>query len=222
MKGVIFDMDGILIDSEPFWRRAEMEVFGNVGCPLTEDDCRRTTGLSVIEVVKYWDERRGFSQKMSHNTIAQQIRAGVIRQVEESGEAKPGILAALQKLSAQGIPIGLASGSEYQIITAVVDKLGIREYFQAIVSTEEFPLGKPHPAVYLEACSRLALPSTTVVAIEDSVNGMVAAKAARMLCVVIPELHGSIDPRFRLADAILSSAEELSDGLWESLSATLR
>jgi mannitol-1-/sugar-/sorbitol-6-/2-deoxyglucose-6-phosphatase len=222
MNGVVFDMDGVLIDSEPYWRSAEMEVFGRLGCHLTEDDCRMTTGLSVLEVVDFWHERRRWHTDhtpLNRREIAQEIRKEVIKQVKESGTPKPGILEALQYFSAQNLPIGLASGSEYEIINVVVDTLEIRKYFHVIVSTEEFPLGKPHPAVYLETCSRLALPPTQVLAIEDSVNGMIAAKAARMACVVIPDDHNASDPRFGLADAKLSSVNELDEVFWQALRA---
>lgn len=220
MKGIVFDMDGIIIDSEPFWRAAEMETFKTAGCILTESDCMQTTGLSVPEVVKFWHERRDLSGA-DHNLLATKIRAGVMQQIREFGKPKPGILRLLDQFKSRGLPIGLASGSEYEIIDTVLHRLGIRGYFQTIVSTEEFPLGKPHPAVYLEACKRLSIPSASAIALEDSVNGMVAAKAARMTCVVIPEGNSIHDQRFGLADAVISCADEFSASLWDSLTAKL-
>ena len=179
IEAVIFDMDGVLVDSEDIWREAEAEIFRSVGVPMTAEDGRLTMGLRSDEVVEYWYERHPWTGPTKIEVDAA-INRLVIDLVMAHSGAMPGAVEAIAMLSEAGIPLGLASSSSSELIGAVVDKLGIRDQLRVLQSAEHEPYGKPHPAVYIEAARRLGIAPDRCVAIEDSPAGLLAAKAARM------------------------------------------
>lgn len=208
IQAVIFDMDGVLIDSEPLWQRAEIAVFATVGVELNEAKCRQTTGLRIDEVVAYWRLRQPWSGP-TDEALAGQIRDAVSALIRAEGRALPGARSAPAAVRAMGLRCGLASSSPPKVIEAVLDALELREAFEVVLSAEEQPLGKPHPGVYLAAAAALGVPAHRCLAVEDSVNGMVAAVAARMRTVAIPEPAFRTDPRYQLADWRLDSLLKL-------------
>lgn len=216
IKAVIFDMDGVLIDSEPFWRESEIEVFARVGLRLTEAMCRETMGLRIDEAVAYWHRRHGW-EGPSPGEVAERVVGGLIERVRREGELMSGARHALAFFRSRGVKMGLASSSSYRIIGAVVERLGLGGEFECVYSAEEEEYGKPHPGVYLTAASRLGVGPTECLAVEDSLNGVLAAKAARMKCVAVPEPSARRDPRFAIADVTLDSLEEVGEGVWASL-----
>ena len=207
MKGILFDMDGILIDSEPFWRQAEIDIFGRVGLPLTEAECFQTMGLRIDEVVAIRYAQKPWTE-LSQKEVADLILEQVENLVRQQGEPLPGVEAALACARDSGLPVGLASSSSYRLIEATLEALGVKKYFGVIHSAEEEEWGKPHPAVYLRAAAKLGVAPTACLAIEDSLNGVIAAKAARMAVVAIPEAQAPEDPRFVLADHRLADLAE--------------
>jgi sugar-phosphatase len=207
VAAVIFDMDGVLIDSEPLWHQAEMTVFRAVGVPLDASMCLQTTGLRPDEVVRYWHER--FPWPSDLGSVERQLLDVVEGLVLTKGEPKRGVVAAITFLRRRGLRMALASSSPYRLIMAACEKLCLGEVFSVIHSAEEERLGKPHPGVYLSTAAKLEVPATNCVAIEDSVNGIIAAKAARMRCIAIPEIELRSDPRLGIADLVLESLEEL-------------
>ncbi len=217
LRAAIFDLDGLLIDSEPHWRDAEIEVFATVGVELTDAMCQRTTGLRIDEVVAYWHARAPWTGPGVAEVTAR-IVAGVSARVAGAGVAKPGVAEALAVVRERGVPIGLASSSPLPLIRAAVARLGLEGAFDVLCSAEGEAYGKPHPAVYLTCAARLAVPAPACLAIEDSVNGLVAAKAARMRCVVVPDGDAD-DPRFGLADRVLPSLAQLTHQVWDDLAA---
>lgn len=210
---VIFDMDGVLIDSEPLWRRAEIEVFGAVGIALTEADCMRTTGLRIDEVVAFWQRQRTWAGPTAV-AVAQGIVTRVVELVQQQGEPLPGAFPALDFFAARGLPLGLASSSPRRLIDAVLARLGIGPRFAAVHSAEGEALGKPDPAVYLHAAEQLGHHPARCVAIEDSIPGVLAAKAAGMGCIAVPAPEHRSDPRLAAADVVLGSLLELDDAVW--------
>jgi HAD superfamily hydrolase (TIGR01509 family) len=212
LRAVIFDVDGVLIDSEPFWRESEMEVFSRLGIALTESDCLLTVGMRIQEVVRYWRTRRPW-RGAPPDAVAGEILRGVIDRVKTRGAPMPGLAGAIRLLEENGLRLALASSSAMTLIDAVVDRLEVRSHFTVICSAEDEPLGKPHPAVYLAAARRIGLPPEACAAVEDSINGVLSARAAGMRCIAVPlpELRG--DPRFAQADAVLGSLAELDAGL---------
>jgi sugar-phosphatase len=208
---VIFDMDGLLIDSEPLWVRAEIEVFSAAGVPLAEADCARTKGLRVDDVVAYWHARHGFSRPPSE--VERDLVARVVELVTSEGRPLPGIESALTAARTAKRRVALASSSPMAIIGAALERLGIASAFDAVVSAQHEPHGKPHPGIFLRTASELEVAPLECVVIEDSMTGVIAAKAARMGCVAVPFDHPRHDARFVLADAVVGSLHDVTSTL---------
>lgn len=209
-------MDGVLIDSEPFWRESEIAVFGRVGLRLTDAMCRETMGLRIDEAVDYWHRRHRWEVPAT-GEVADEIVGGLIELIQLRGELMPGARHALNFFRSRGVKLGLASSSAYRIINAVVERLGLAGEFDCVYSAEKEAYGKPHPGVYLTTAGKLGVEPTECLAVEDSLNGVLAAKAARMKCIAIPERTEQLDPRFAIADCVLDSLSDISEGLWHRL-----
>lgn len=209
LDAVIFDMDGVLIDSEPLWRRAEIERFAAVGVHLSDEECRQTMGFRIDETVAYWYARRPWPHA-DVPAVATAIVDRVVELVQAEGEPMAGVEHAMQLCGKLGLRLAVASSSRPRLITAVLDKLGIADAFEIVRSAVDEPYGKPHPGVFLTTAAELGVDPVRCLVVEDSVNGMVAAAAARMRCIVVPERP---DPRFVLADAVLDSLEDLTPDL---------
>jgi len=204
MRAAIFDMDGLLIDSEPLWRASEVEAFAKVGLTLTDEQCSETTGLRIDEVVALRHREHPWTAP-SVDVVVSQIVDRLIGLVQERGEALPGVASALERCRTAGLRLALASSSPRRIIDATLARLELADTFEVIASAEADRYGKPHPAVFLRTADKLGVAPTDCVVFEDSLNGVIAAKAARMMCVAVPEHH---DPRFAIADVVLSSLTE--------------
>jgi sugar-phosphatase len=204
VDAIVFDMDGLLIDSEPLWRIAEIEALSAVGVPITEDDAVETTGLRTDEVVELWYARYPWPDPTKKEMEAR-IITRLIALARERGRLMPGVRETLDAVSAAGYPLAIASSSTSEIIAAVLETLGIAAYFQVTQSAEHESYGKPHPAVYIEAARRLGVEPWRCLAFEDSPNGVIAAKAARMRCIAVPDPTLKDDRRLRAADLILPS-----------------
>lgn len=223
IEAVIFDMDGLLIDSEPLWQRAEMEVFRDVGVALGRNDCLQTRGLKIEEVVDYWWTRRPW-RGASRANVRQRIVARLIEMVRREGAPKPGVEAVLAFFRARDLPLGLASSSHYVVIEAVLERLGIAAAFRAIHSAQDERLGKPHPDVYRSAAGKLGVEPAHCLAFEDSLAGVRAAKAAGMRCVAVPETPtqetpalAEERPQLGIADLVLDSLAEFEAEHWAQL-----
>ena len=156
MKAVIFDMDGILIDSEPLWHIAEKKVFGTLGITLTDAMCEETTGMRTDALVAYWYDKQPWPHK-SFETVADEIIERMRQLVDAHGMALAGVHEILHDMAQRPLRVGVASSSPPTLIDTVVDKLEIRTYFQVLCSAMEEECGKPHPAVYLTAAARLGV-----------------------------------------------------------------
>jgi HAD superfamily hydrolase (TIGR01509 family) len=206
----IFDMDGLLIDTEPIWRRSEIEVFGELGLHLTEEQCMQTMGVRVAEVVELWYSRHPW-EGPSCEDVTRRIYASVISHVQSEGEPMRGVLNTLRVVHDRGMPCAVASSSSEILIRAVIEKLNIGRYIGAICSADDEAEGKPHPAVYLTAARRLGVTPERCVAFEDSPNGVLSAKAAGMLCIVVPDPYLAADPRMDRADIRLESLRDFTE-----------
>jgi len=197
-------MDGVLIDSEPLWKIAEIEAFGKVGIDLTQTDCEETVGLRMDEVVKLWYDRVGWKGK-SLKEVEDDVINIVIREIKAQGVAKEGVHETLEFLQTKGFKIGLATSSAMRIANTVIEQLNIAHYFQSVCSAENEIKGKPHPQVFITCAQGLQTQESECLVIEDSFNGVLAAKSARMKVVAIPEKTHDYDKRLMIADKILDS-----------------
>jgi HAD superfamily hydrolase (TIGR01509 family) len=203
-SAVIFDMDGLLIDSEPLWQQAGAETLQEYGVTLTDEQYILTTGLRTPEWVDYWFTHFSISKDQA-KAAAKQIEQAALDKIKQHGEAMEGVQYIMEFFKQNNFHIGLASSSPMRLIEAVVDKLNIQPYLNAITSAEHLPYGKPHPQVFLNCAELLQVPPTTCICFEDSFNGMIAAKAARMKCVVIPAPHVHHEGRWDAADRKLTN-----------------
>lgn len=209
LKAAIFDMDGVLIDSEPMWQEAEMIAFGRVGVHLTHEMCRETIGLRVDEVVRIRHKQYGWNHK-SEQQVQDDILNELKQLIEARGEAMVGVYQALDLLEASGLRLALASSTHLHLIKTVLKKLKIGDRFEVIHSAEFEPLGKPHPGIYLTTLKKLGVSPDEAFAFEDSLTGVIAAKAARLQTVAIPDANGRVDSRFNIADLKLNSLAEFT------------
>lgn len=212
-RAVIFDMDGILVDSEPFWQQAEREVFADLGLELGPADMSRTIGLRIEEVVAFWHRRHPW-RAPSLEQVASDIVDRVIALVREKGKLLAGVSGALESIRARGLPLAVASSSSRRLIETVLSRFDLDAVFSAVASAEDETHGKPHPAVFLTAASALGAAPPDCLVIEDSLNGVIAAKAARMKCLAVPDPRQRADPRFVLADGVFDSLADLGDADW--------
>lgn len=210
----IFDMDGLLIDSEPLWHRAEVEILGGLGVPLVASACRQTKGMFVREVTRYWFERHPWAGP-STDQVAVEVVDRVMDLVATTGALKPGVERALGLCRSRGLPVAVASSSEHRLIDLVLDRFDLAGEFVLVHSAEDEPFGKPHPGVFLTAASRLGVAPDRCLVWEDAPAGVLAAKAARMACVAVPEVAERGRSAFAIADVVLGSLEEADDAMWD-------
>ena len=216
LKAVIFDMDGLLIDSEPIWRSAEIRSFAKVGLHLTPETCKQTMGLRIDEVIEYWFGKYPW-EGMSKEEMCKDILDEFLKDIAQDAQPMEGVLDTLAFFKEKDVKIGLASSSPMLLIENIVKELKISDYFDVLCSAEDEPLGKPHPAVYLKAAAKLGINPYQCLAFEDSVTGMISALAARMKTVVVPEPENYHSPRFGAAHLKLNSLTEFNQAVFEKL-----
>ncbi|EBE7642216.1 hexitol phosphatase HxpB [Salmonella enterica] len=206
----IFDMDGLLIDSEPLWDRAELDVMASLGVDITRrHELPDTLGLRIDMVVDLWFAQQPWSGP-DRQEVTNRVIARAITLIEETRPLLPGVREAVALCKAQGLLVGLAPASPLHMLEKVLTMFELRDSFDALASAEKLPYSKPHPQVYLDCAAKLGVDPLTCVALEDSVNGLIAAKAARMRAIVVPAEENQPDPRFALANVKLNSLTELT------------
>src|SRR5919108_1237125 len=205
---VVFDLDGLLIDSEQVWDEARRALARERGGRWTETASRDMMGMSSLEWSRYMHDVVGVPDP------PEEISAQVVQRLESIYRRQvpllDGAVEAVERLGARG-PLALASSSNRELIDLVLELTGLGQFFRATVSSEEVARGKPAPDVYLEAAQRIRADPQRCAAVEDSENGIRSAKAAGMRVVAIPNPHyPPPDEAFTLADAVLSSLAELT------------
>ncbi|ELY5815284.1 hexitol phosphatase HxpB [Cronobacter turicensis] len=205
----IFDMDGLLIDSEPLWDQAELEVIATLGVDTSRrHELPDTLGLRIDLVVALWFAQQPWNGP-SVDEVTQRIITRAMTLVEEQRPLLPGVADAIALCKAQGLKVGLASASPLRMLERVLTLFDLRDEFDVLASAEHLPYSKPHPQVYLDAAAKLGVDPLCCVTLEDSVNGMVATKAARMRSIVVPAEENRSDARWALANVRLNSLTEL-------------
>ena len=208
IAATLFDMDGLLIDSEVLWHQAEVEIFGSLGVPLYESSSRSTKGVFVNEVVDYWYARYPWDGP-SNDVVVGLLLERVGSLVESVGRLLPGALRAIDLASERG-PVALASSTPLALINRCLDHFDLSSRFASVHSAEFEPYGKPHPGVFLTAASSLGIEPTRCVVFEDSTAGVIAARAASMRVVAVPTIEDRGEVEFLLADLVLDTLEALS------------
>lgn len=198
-EAVIFDMDGVLIDSEPLWKIAMEEAFHSVGCMITKKDFQKTVGLRIDEVVEFWYNEVGW-ENLSAKGLEDVIIQKMVQLIQENGDPLEGVLDTISFLKSQGTKIGLATSSYNVLIDTVLETLEIRDHFDVVHSAEDEDFGKPHPAVYLTVANNLNVDPSKCIVIEDSLNGIISGMAAKMKVVCIPEKTHNPEPRLAIAN----------------------
>jgi len=206
-------MDGVLIFSEPYWQIAEREIFKkHFDIDLTAHDVHLTTGLKTTEVVKLHSQNYHL-QIEDVEALGHLIEQRVIEQVKEQGVPMPGLYELFEWLNHQSIITYLVTSSSHYVLREIVSFLKLEQQFVRCFSAYDCSLGKPSPEVYLQAYSALTIPKEQVLVIEDSLNGLKAAKAAGFTAWNIPEPKNIGNPSFAIADRVFLSHHHILDAL---------
>jgi HAD superfamily hydrolase (TIGR01509 family) len=206
VRAVVFDLDGVIIDSEEVWEEVRRGYVAEHGREFRPDTQQRLMGMSTPEWARYLAEDLGVGRP------PERVAADVLDRMAERYRARvpliPGAVDAVHRIAAR-FPVALASSSARVLIDRVLESAGLAGVFRATLSTEEVPRGKPAPDVYLEACRRLGVEPTRAAAIEDSHAGIGSAKAAGMRVIAIP------NPSFPPGDEALADANLVLGSLAE-------
>lgn len=214
MKAAIFDMDGLLIDSEPLWQDAEIAVFGELGVPLTRSMCRQTMGFRIDHVVRHWYEQYPW-RGASLDDVEARVVAAVGELMRERGAPLPGVIDTIGVLRDAGFALAVASSSPMRLIRVALEQLAIIDRFTVLHSAENEPEGKPHPGVYSSAMARLGVEPEACIAFEDSVVGVRSAKRAGAFVIAVPDRSQRSNAGFAMADRVLDSLTGFSLALIE-------
>jgi HAD superfamily hydrolase (TIGR01509 family) len=208
LEAVVFDLDGVLVDSEPEWDAARRAVVAETGGRWKESATREMMGMSAPEWSRYLHDELGVPLEPSE--INDRVVARLLAAYRRELPLLAGAVEAVKRLAARW-PLGLASSANRPVIDAVLGRAGLTESFRATVSSEEVARGKPAPDVYLAATRKLEVEPERAAAVEDSSNGLRSASAAGMVVVAIPnrEFPPEADA-LSLADVVLSKLDELT------------
>jgi HAD superfamily hydrolase (TIGR01509 family) len=204
IKAVVFDMDGVLIDSEPVWERVRRKFVADRGGRWPDDAQDRMMGMSTAEWSAYLSA--DFGLRLPAPRVAELVIAAMAAEYQAHLPLLPGAVDAVRELSAR-YPLAVASSAPRSLIEAVLDASGLRPAFAAAVSSEEVDRGKPAPDVYLEATARLGVPASACAAVEDSSNGLRSAAAAGLAVIAVPR------PEYPPAAEALDHARLVLDSL---------
>lgn len=210
LNTAIFDMDGLLIDSEPLWQEAGTEVLSKFGISLSDEQYHATTGLRTPEWIAHWFSHFGVHHDEAPGAIVA-TESLAIEKIRDKGVIMPGVKHIMGFFKERKFQIGLASSSPMRLIEVVVEKLQLAPYLEALTSAEALPYGKPHPQVFMDCATALGVAPQRCIVFEDSFNGVIAAKAAKMKCVVIPAPHFHHQNKWNAADLKLSSLAKFGE-----------
>lgn len=214
---VIFDCDGLLVDSETAWTRAERIIYARHGVDFTDAHKRELIGTAG-PVAQATIERHLGLRPGAGKRLAAELYELALVEIERHAPPMPGAVELVERLRAEGIPVGLASNSSPALIRGALRGAGLEGAFAAVVSGFEVPRGKPAPDVYLEACRLLDADPRRSVALEDSPTGAAAARAAGMFVIGVPSIEGiELAAASLIADAL--HAPEVHDALGLRLAA---
>lgn len=204
---VIFDMDGVIIDSEPLWEKAEIQLIQKHGKTYTNSYRKKIIGLNQKDSVNLLINT--FDLNASVKEIVEQRKNILIEIYNNELKVFPGIINLLEEVRTKGYKTGLATGSPESVINFVVEKFGLQDFFSVIVSGDSATEGKPSPEIYLTTAEKLGSTPENCIAIEDSVNGVLSVKNAGMYCIAVP--HPELDIQlYRTADFIYENISRIN------------
>ena len=200
---VVFDNDGLLLDTESVWTRAEEDLFERRGLDFTPADKLELIGTSAEIAGGILERRLGEPGRASE--LLEELNALVVAELEHGVEAMVGARELLERLREQGVPIGLVSNSPLRFVQRSIEIVGFQDHFDVVLSAHEVAAPKPAPDPYLEACRRLGVePGPSVVALEDSPTGVAAARAAGLTVIGVPSVEGvELEEAHHLAETLL-------------------
>jgi HAD superfamily hydrolase (TIGR01509 family) len=211
IEAVVFDLDGVLIDSEPVWEQVRRQVVASRGGHWDPDTQDRLMGMSTGEWSRYLSEDLGVD--MPPGAVAATVIEAMAARYREHLPLLPGAVDAVRRMAARW-PLGLASSSPRSLIDVVLDAAGLRDCFAVTMSTEQVPRGKPAPDIYVAVAGELGHAPRACAAVEDSSNGLRAAAAAGCQVVAVP--HPRYPPApdaIAAARLVLASLAELTPAL---------
>ncbi|MPR35785.1 HAD family hydrolase [Salmonirosea aquatica] len=215
-QAVIFDMDGLLGDSEPIWQEVAIDIFKTVDVPLTVEICQEATGLGTAEFVKYIHTRYPWRHK-SCDQIGEEILALAHERIGAAAHEMPGATELIRFFHSLNIPLAVASASPMNIIESVLERLNLRSYFTLWHSALLEARNKPYPDVYWGAARLLGVDPAACLAFEDSGNGLKSAVAAGMLTVTVPAAYEYNDPKFDIATLKIPSLLHFDQNIFDTL-----
>lgn len=208
-RAAVFDLDGLLVDSEVLWHRAELEILAPLGVPIDATTSRPTKGMFVGEVVDHYHELVGWTSP-PRSAVVESLLSRVGDLVEQEGRLMPGARRALGLCARLG-PCALASSTPAELIHRVLAHFELEDSFVVVHSAEDEPTGKPDPAVYRTTARQLSVPAGKCLAFEDSPAGVRAALGAGMGCVAVPAAEDRPNPAFDGATLVLDSLADLDE-----------
>jgi sugar-phosphatase len=217
LVAAIFDMDGLLVDSEPLWHEAEIAVFGRYGVALSEELCRTTKGMFVAEVARHWHARFPWPGP-SPDEVAGEIVDAMAVLLDGRAVLLPGVHHALAFCRERMAKLAVASSSPLRLIELVLDRFDLADRFDVVRSADAEPAGKPDPAIFVSTAALLSVEPGRCVVFEDSPAGVAAARAAGMRCVAVPDRHLGVEGAdLGGADVVLDSLRSLGPEVWAAL-----
>jgi len=210
IKAAIFDMDGLIIDSEPLWEETYVERLVDLGVPREEITKPEYKGLGSRGFFKHWFVNYPWGDNPTVEELINKSTIEVEQLICKKGKALPGVINTLKLFQSQNIPMAISSSSPLNLIEATVDKLQIHKYFSFFHTGAAEDFAKPHPAVFIHTANEMGIEYSHCLVFEDSLPGVIAAKAAQMKCLAVPSKEHSSDPRFCIADKTLDSLTEFT------------
>lgn len=205
-RAVIFDMDGLLLDTETLWHEAEVELFRRHGDEFTWDDKMAVIGTSFEITARYFADRLGRPPEDGAALVDEMV-ALMHDRVRRQVDARPGAVELVAGIRAlDGVRLGLASNSPRFLVDDALATAGLVDVFETIVTSSDVEHAKPAPDIYLRACQDLGVDPSEALALEDSASGVAAAKAAGLTCIAVPQFA---ETDVSAADRIVNSLEEL-------------
>jgi HAD superfamily hydrolase (TIGR01509 family) len=203
-RAVVFDMDGLLLETEVLWQRAEARLFERHGAGFTFEDKLTVMGTSAAFTGEFFARRLGYPADRAASLI-REVSDLMLEELQAQVDARPGAIELVKRLRGR-VALGLASNSPRFLVDAALRSAGFSETFDAVVSSDDVVRPKPAPDLYLLACERLGVAPADALALEDTTSGIAAAKAAGMACIAVPQFA---ETDVAAADRVVDSLEEL-------------